>query len=251
MNCANHNEVTASAYCRTCGKPMCATCARNVQGVIYCEECLAARLHTLPGAQPAARPSKPGIAAVLGLIPGVGAMYNGQFMKGFIHLISFVVIIWISDHVGPATIPLYFAFFFYLVFDAYKTAQALELGLPLPDPLGLARIFGDEVVQPTAGWQAPTTPPGNPATGVAPAGAPASPAQQQTWEAQRLAEDGARQQRAGHTPFWAVVLILLGVLFLFDNLGWLEFNPDRYIPLIMIVTGAWWFYRRWTCNRVS
>ena len=49
MNCANHVEVPAVAYCRTCGKPMCSTCARDVRGVIYCEECLASQVSgTMP-----------------------------------------------------------------------------------------------------------------------------------------------------------------------------------------------------------
>ncbi len=45
MNCATHTDIPAVAYCRTCGKPLCATCSRDVQGVIYCESCLAERLH--------------------------------------------------------------------------------------------------------------------------------------------------------------------------------------------------------------
>ena len=45
MNCANHPNMPNVAYCRTCGKPLCAGCQRDVQGVIYCENCLAERLH--------------------------------------------------------------------------------------------------------------------------------------------------------------------------------------------------------------
>src|SRR5208282_4550163 len=44
MNCATHSDTAAVAFCRTCGKPLCQTCTRDVRGVIYCEECLAARL---------------------------------------------------------------------------------------------------------------------------------------------------------------------------------------------------------------
>ncbi len=99
MNCANHPDVPVSAYCQNCGKPLCAACVRSVGGVIYCEQCLAARLGIggvaagptsgAPGVQPGviapAGPS-PATAFVLGFIPGVGAMYNGQFMKGMIHV---------------------------------------------------------------------------------------------------------------------------------------------------------------------
>src|SRR5205085_10936293 len=44
MNCATHNDVAAVAFCRTCGKPLCNQCTRDVRGVIYCESCLAARM---------------------------------------------------------------------------------------------------------------------------------------------------------------------------------------------------------------
>ena len=51
MNCATHNDTAAVAFCRTCGKALCANCTRDVRGVIYCENCLAARLE---GTAPAA-----------------------------------------------------------------------------------------------------------------------------------------------------------------------------------------------------
>ena len=44
MNCANHSDIAAVAFCRTCGKPLCNQCTRDVRGVIYCESCLAARM---------------------------------------------------------------------------------------------------------------------------------------------------------------------------------------------------------------
>jgi len=53
MNCATHNDVAAVAFCRTCGKPLCNQCTRDVRGVIYCEACLAARMEgagTVPAA---------------------------------------------------------------------------------------------------------------------------------------------------------------------------------------------------------
>src|ERR1700730_13889926 len=102
MNCANHPAVPAIAYCRTCGKPLCGTCKRDVMGVIYCEQCLAERLRdvqpttTLPpqsfvsanpvGAMAGAGPH-PAVAGILaGFFPfGVGAVYTGQYAKGLAH----------------------------------------------------------------------------------------------------------------------------------------------------------------------
>src|SRR5438128_513655 len=51
MNCALHPETAAVAYCRTCGKALCASCVRQVHGVVYCEDCLASRVEGQP-AQP-------------------------------------------------------------------------------------------------------------------------------------------------------------------------------------------------------
>ncbi len=54
MNCANHPNNPAVAYCRTCGKPLCGSCTREVQGVVYCEQCLAERMgHPVTPQQPA------------------------------------------------------------------------------------------------------------------------------------------------------------------------------------------------------
>jgi hypothetical protein len=42
----------------------------------------------------------------------------------------------------------------------------------------------------------------------------------------------------------AIVLILVGVLFLLHTMG-LEFGLDRFWPLILIVVGGWLFARNW------
>ena len=38
MNCANHPEVAATAFCRECGQPMCLDCQRPALGSVYCAE---------------------------------------------------------------------------------------------------------------------------------------------------------------------------------------------------------------------
>src|SRR5215467_5434593 len=104
MNCASHNDAIAQAYCRTCGKPLCAACTREVRGTIFCENCLADRLTgavppqsaIVPPAPSAAPPPQnvapaapaypssgpnPALAGILaGFFPfGVGAVYAGQY----------------------------------------------------------------------------------------------------------------------------------------------------------------------------
>jgi TM2 domain-containing membrane protein YozV len=147
MNCAQHTETAAAAYCRNCGRALCELCKRDVQGVIYCESCLAARMHGTaagPGAIPPRppEPASPGLALFLGFIPGVGAFYNGQFLKGFVQVGIFGTLIWLNHHVlGDIAGVLCAAWYFYMVFDAYITAKARKYGQPIPDPLGLNAIL--------------------------------------------------------------------------------------------------------------
>jgi hypothetical protein len=230
-NCANHPQTAAAAYCRTCGKPLCEECKRDVRGVIYCEECIAARLQgTLPPATDpataAAAPTPPRadsgpnpvLAALLGFIPGVGAMYNGQFAKGFAHIFIFAVLIHLADRAD------FFGLFiagwvFYQVFDAYKTAQAKQRGEVPPDLFGLASILGE---QPGPG-------------GIR--------SQVKAVNAQ-VDEFGRRRNKP---PIGAIVLIGLGVIFLLDNAGLVRLrNVDNYVfPIAMIAVGLWLGYRRW------
>jgi hypothetical protein len=164
-------------------------------------------------------------------------MYNGQFMKGFIHVMVFVCLIWMADHFGPIMVPVFFAYFFYLVFDAYKTAHAIELGQPLPDPFGLERMFGPDAV-------ARRTYPSAREAGVVPDVAPANPGLSNA--AAPTQEYVVAEHHTPRAPTGAIILIVLGVLFLFNSLGFLEFGwVHRFWPVILIVLGGWLFVQRW------
>src|SRR5258708_33449730 len=126
MNCANHSDAAAVAYCRTCGKPLCSSCSRNIGGAVYCETCVAEKMPgaaATPGAPNPVRTdvvippqSRPVVAGLLGFIPGVGAVYNGQFMKGGIHALTFVVLVFLTDNVAGIVGILIRFFVFYMVF---------------------------------------------------------------------------------------------------------------------------------------
>jgi len=116
---------------------------------------------------PAGAPN-PVLAAILGLIPGVGAMYNGQFLKGLAHVLIFAVLV-SACHVFGVFGLLVAGWVFYQVFDAYHTAKARRDGEPLPDPLGLNDVGGwlgigqrGPGAPGTPGW----TQPGPPAPGA-------------------------------------------------------------------------------------
>jgi len=216
MNCANHSEAPAVAYCRTCGKPLCSSCTRDVRGVIYCENCLASRLGTTPvpavvgpssgGQTPpflSGTGPNPALAGILaGFFPfGVGAVYTGQYAKGLAHLVTFVLLIVGMNQGSPldTVCGLTFAFFYvYQIIDAVRSSHALQRGLPAPDPFGLAQAFG-------AGEKIDTA----------------------------------------KIPMAAVILIGLGVLFLLQTMGVFELNWDRIWPFFLIALGGWLFARRW------
>ena len=235
MNCANHSDLSAVHYCRTCGKPLCAGCSRDVMGVIYCEQCLAQRMQG--AAPPPAQPPNPGYVppaagfvsssggyvppapgaaqpgfmggpnpALAGLLSaifpfGVGAVYCGQYMKGLVHLGIFVFLIVAESSNVPWFIHMILgisiAFYYvYQIVDSVRTAHAVIAGQPAPDPFGFGQTFG--------------------------------PIQR---------SDGAKM------PTGAIVLIVLGALFLLNTA--LQFDLDRIWPLFMIAVGFWMFARRW------
>ena len=164
MKCAVHTDVDATGYCRNCGKPMCSLCARPVRDVLYCEDCLATVMgHPAPppvasapaapapspyapppaAPLPVARPagsSSPAVAFILGFFPGLGAIYNGQYNKGLIHIAIFAsIIVALSTDLGAGLEPMLgiflAGFIFYCAFEAMRTAQARNLGEVPADPL--------------------------------------------------------------------------------------------------------------------
>ena len=197
MNCANHPDVAVAAYCQSCGKPLCTACIRSVGGVIYCEPCLAARLSSgsIGGnlfTDANNLHAHPLLAGLLGFIPGVGAMYNGQFVKALAHVLIFAVFVSLSDRSFIFAL-LVAAWVFYQVFDAAQTAKARR-AMPLPNPFGLndlgARLGLNQhpVVPPygppyVAGFTPPagTATPGSPATDPTPGQNPGQDPAQGSW----------------------------------------------------------------------
>jgi hypothetical protein len=132
-----------------------------VRDVLYCEDCLAkvVGLATPPPvatgeaasaagspataapAVPASRDEgNPGIAFLLGLVPGLGAIYNGEYNKALIHIVVFAaIIVGLSSDIGDAgEITLSFVltgFIFYMAIDAMRTVKARNAGASVQDPL--------------------------------------------------------------------------------------------------------------------
>ncbi|MGB6358964.1 MAG: DUF5668 domain-containing protein [Candidatus Acidiferrales bacterium] len=216
MKCAVHPDTDAIGFCRNCGKALCQQCAREVRGALYCEQCLAAMMAPQgPAAQfaaPAPPPAyayvapiehqgpNPGTACALGFIPGLGAVYNGEYITGLIHVIIFgglIALMSNSDNMPDgvtAMIAILFAiFYFYMPIEAYRTARAKRLGLPVTG------FFGE--------------------TTVPPAGEPGAP---------------VRRNYTG-----SIILIVLGVVFLLATTGVLNSRwVWNFWPLVLIVIGV-------------
>ena len=214
MNCANHPDVAAVAFCRTCGKPLCVTCQRPAQGTVFCEDHAVVQPaapaagyspYTTPYGDPvyaAANPAgaSPGLAFLLGLIPGVGAIYNGQYAKGLVHGVIFGLLISVANSPAAAGIEPVFVlvamlFYFYMPFEAYHTASKRRRGEPVDE---FSSIF-------------------------------------------------ERSTRTGRGfPAGPVLLIAFGIVLLLKTLGVL---PVRFLitygpPVFLIALGCYWLYVR-------
>jgi len=209
MNCLNHPEIPATAFCRTCGKPLCDACKRPAQGSVYCEEHVPAQAATpaRPAAPvysppPAAEPGvSPGLAFALGLvIPGVGAIYNGQYAKGLVHAVIFGLLVSIlSSGSAHGMEPLFgfliAAWVFYMALEAYHTAQKRRAGEPVDEFSSLINLH----------------------------------------------------TRGSRFPAGAVVLIGLGVLLLLNTTDIIPLEKVlRYWPVLLILLGVYLLYVRLT-----
>jgi hypothetical protein len=259
MDCVNHNGRVAVYYCQNCGKPLCLECTvsgalgHGAKGQVLCKDCAGAWQqnyqsaaqppYAAPVTPPVGAPGRnrpnPVAAAFLGFIPGVGAMYNGQFFKGFIHVVVFAVLISISENY-PIFGVFIAAWIFYQAFDAYHTAAALRAGEPMPDPFGLNEVgnwlnigthlrnAGPPNVGQNAGWTPPTSaPPPVEGQPLPPGRQPPPPVSWQT-----PVQFPPTCGWGNRAPVGAIVLIALGLMFL---IGEMRFA----FPLILIALGVW------------
>src|SRR5450755_464827 len=223
MNCFNHSEIPAVAYCRTCGKALCAECKRTAQGTIFCDEhapagaaaatAYARELHqqivddatasALP--KPAAYPLpggtasdvSPGLACLLGFIPGVGAIYNGQYAKGLVHAIVFGLLVSITSSGAGDLEPLFGiligVWVMYMALEAYHTARKRRAGEPVDEFSSILDVHGHR----------------------------------------------------GGFPIGAITLIALGVLLLLSTTDVIQLRYLlRYWPILLILMGAYMLYVR-------
>jgi TM2 domain-containing membrane protein YozV len=199
MKCAVHGDLDATGYCRNCGKAMCPQCTRNVNGALYCEPCLGAMLVApqVPVVAAHASASNPGLAAVLGFIPGLGAVYNGEYVKALIQVLIFGgIIVGLASDISTGYIVFLSialgCFYLYMPIDSYRVARARRMGEPDP---------------------------------------------------------GILPESSTGRPVGAIVLIVLGILFLMANFGILQEDWfSKAWPLGLIALGIWLVWDRMNAN---
>jgi len=228
MNCQNHPETPATAYCRACGKPVCEECRRDAFGTVYCAEHTPAPAPQTPPSGPTAGtggppptfavppsgstayagPStaayaapgsyaysdvSPGLAFFLGCIPGVGAIYNGQYAKGIVHAVTWGMLMSMADSravrdMQPLFVILVISWWFYMAFEAYHTARKRRAGEPVDEYSSILNLTGGR----------------------------------------------------SHVPVAGIALICLGALLLLHTLDLLDFEyVARFWPVLLIAAGAY------------
>src|SRR5579863_6425098 len=169
------SDARIIGYCRMCGKALEEHAAAAADGTLYCAEHAPQApassnveasaeasapvqqgpppLYSAPSpyapSQPPPLPKadqsvSPPLAFMLGFIPGVGAVYNGQYAKGLLHVVIFGSIISIlSSGAAQGFVPLFGlmipTFVFYMAFEAYHTAKKRREGEMVDEFSGLVR----------------------------------------------------------------------------------------------------------------
>lgn len=222
-------EESVIGYCRSTGRPLTQSTVRYWRGVMYSDDGLPPEARGFATAQPeppspyaipagAAMPPfvtagsgvSPALAFILGFIPGVGAIYNGQYAKGFAHVVIFGVLVSIlssglSDGLEALFGMTLAAFVFYQSFEAFHTAKRRQMGLPVDEFSSILPA---------------------PAPGASPAAA------------------------ATRNAVGPVILIFVGVMFLLSNLGLLRVSQIlRWWPVIPIIVGISLLASRMSANR--
>ena len=163
MQCSQHPETAATAYCTNCGIAICVDCQQTIDSRVVCPICVA-QLNSSPspqhpqspvgptadgqssGGQPGvSSPSlippergypycSPGVCFVLGLIPGVGAICNGEYLRAFLQVLVFGTLVSIAssgeaEQYSPMLVILAIALYLYMPLEAYHISKKRTLAL--------------------------------------------------------------------------------------------------------------------------
>ncbi len=138
MNCTFHPTQPATARCTCCQRKLCTACDHRIKGIPYCQECIVAGVETLrrnlSGGKTVTDASghSPLLAGAFGLVPGLGAAYNGQNIKSLLHFIT-TVSLWQLADIFSKPMAMTFAlggigFYLFSIYDAARAARRKRAG---------------------------------------------------------------------------------------------------------------------------
>lgn len=130
--CSYHPSNAARVQCANCARALCHYCDHRIKGYPYCQDCIILGIECLSRRHKVESKAKrrARIAAILALVPGLGAAYNRQNFKAAVHFIGVAALFELSDVTPFET---FFAlagavFYFYTIMDAYRSAQNIAMG---------------------------------------------------------------------------------------------------------------------------
>ncbi len=143
MKCYVHPDAEGVGTCTNCGKVVCSECAVEVDGKLVCKTCASKKAEAPAKVVVRKEPllalllSLLGGMLTLGILLGLGQIYNGQVKKGIIISITSILMWIISLGAGMVccllTLLLPLAFWLWVLYDAYMTANKINDGEPIKD----------------------------------------------------------------------------------------------------------------------
>jgi hypothetical protein len=191
MKCSYHPGVDSQEACHACNKPVCAECTHKIKGTPYCQDCLIQGAEWAVTVKGLKLPSdSPKRAALCAILPGMGAVYNNEYMKAVTYFAVWAALSVMGSRVNGVFGFGAFVFVIFTMFDAYRTAEAQVRRRLQPGYVS-------------------TEPPQQDRTIIG----------------------------------WGIFLILLGIIFLLENIIPYYLFVNKLWPLVFILLGVYLVYR--------
>lgn len=131
MYCSYHTGSVARVQCSSCARPLCRACDHRIKGYPYCQDCIVLGVEGLSRRYSDPMPrGRARWAALFALLPGMGAVYNHQNIKGVVHFATIVGLFQLTAiHIASGFFAFAgLAFYLFSIVDAYRTAQLIASG---------------------------------------------------------------------------------------------------------------------------
>lgn len=147
MKCSVHNDKEASFRCFECGAVICKECAVDIDGKIFCKNCLQKNISKDNKGINIDKPimknkydknTSSFWTFVFSLIPGAGQMYLGLMNRGLQLMVLFIIPIFLANmlySIGGVLFLFNVIIWFYSFFDCLQTRKSINEGETVDDTL--------------------------------------------------------------------------------------------------------------------